>query len=108
MRGRFPSLLSAMMTIRTKTNRLVGRWRRRGQQDRIKGVSQQILTRLQCDENVLTCSTDLRPRRSEESSLTAQEKSGSAYGDRTRISALRGPCPNRLDERASSEKSSRD
>jgi hypothetical protein len=25
---------------------------------------------------------------------------GSAYGDRTRISALRGPCPNRLDERA--------
>jgi hypothetical protein len=28
------------------------------------------------------------------------EKQGSAYGGRTRISALRGPCPNRLDERA--------
>src|SRR5262245_50845143 len=28
---------------------------------------------------------------------------GSAYGTRTRASALRGPCPNRLDERASAE-----
>jgi hypothetical protein len=26
--------------------------------------------------------------------------SGSAYGTRTRAPALRGPCPNRLDERA--------
>src|SRR6266536_1027726 len=25
---------------------------------------------------------------------------GSAYGNRTRLSALRGPCPNRIDERA--------
>jgi hypothetical protein len=29
---------------------------------------------------------------------------GSAYGDRTRISALRGPCPNRLDERANGDR----
>ena len=27
---------------------------------------------------------------------------GSAYGNRTRLSALRGPCPNRIDERAAS------
>ena len=28
------------------------------------------------------------------------KRSGSAYGTRTRAPALRGPCPNRLDERA--------
>jgi hypothetical protein len=28
---------------------------------------------------------------------------GSAYGTRTRAPALRGPCPNRLDERAKRE-----
>ena len=33
---------------------------------------------------------------------------GSAYGTRTRAPALRGPCPNRLDERASGVRMYRD
>jgi hypothetical protein len=100
------ALLQSFRSIQSKN--VLNHVRELAEYERHKGVSQrvsqrvsqQILTRLQCDENILTCSTDLRPRWSEESSLTAQEKSGSAYGDRTRISALRGPCPNRLDERA--------
>jgi hypothetical protein len=32
--------------------------------------------------------------------LDTRSVTGSAYGTRTRAPALRGPCPNRLDERA--------
>ncbi len=55
------------------------------------------------EADFLDFSEGIKPQACDDSN--AMLPNGSAYGTRTRAPALRGPCPNRLDERATRETS---